>query len=150
MNPIRTLVAAIDLSSTTSEVLASARLMAEASSARVHVVHVVHDLSKYMGFYVGVESVGELQATLESEAREKTMAAVTAAFGADHQVEVKVLRGTPFSDLVAEVESIGAGLLIVGAHGRSKPEHKIFGSTAERLIKNSPCPVLVVGQHSAC
>lgn len=143
------IAAAVDLSAATAGVLAAARWMAKALQARIHVFHVVHDLSKYMGFYIGAPPVGELQATIEKEAREKLAQAAAAAFrdALDVEVELHVLRGTPFSDLCLAVERLGPELLVVGAHGAEKPEHQIFGSTAERLVKAAPCPVLVVGQR---
>ena len=35
-------------------------------------------------------------------------------------------------------------LIIVATHGTSGVEHILFGSTAEKIIRKSPCPVLVV------
>ncbi|MBX3330147.1 MAG: universal stress protein [Nitrospira sp.] len=37
-----------------------------------------------------------------------------------------------------------ADLVVVGTHGRTGLEHIMLGSTAERVIKQAPCPVLTV------
>jgi len=146
MNPIRIIVAATDLSPTGRIVLETARTLGAQLGAKVDAAHIVHDLSKYMGFYVGIGSLKDLQESLEFEARRKLQETCDSIFGKDADITVSVLKGTPYGDLVAHAMELGADLLIVGAHGLSKPEHKIFGSVAERLVKMAPCPVLVVGQ----
>lgn len=35
-------------------------------------------------------------------------------------------------------------LIVIATHGRKGLEHFIFGSTAERVVRESPCPVLTV------
>ncbi len=145
MNPIRKIVAAIDLSEASGQVLAAAREMATKLGASVEVVHVVYDLSKYMGFYIGGGSVRDLQASLEREADAKIHQVAKAAFG-ETEYQLSLIKGTPYADLVQHLAETDADLLVVGAHGLSKPEHKVFGSVAERLVKNAPCPILVVGQ----
>jgi nucleotide-binding universal stress UspA family protein len=40
-------------------------------------------------------------------------------------------------------------LVIIATHGHSGMEHILFGSTAEKVVRKAPCPVLVVrtGEH---
>ncbi len=147
MKPIRTIVTATDLSEASNELLSSAQVLGDQLGARIQVVHVVHDLSRYMGFYVGTTSLRELQESIEQEAHKRLDELCSAEFGEREGVAWEVIKGTPFADLVAHVEQVGADLIMVAAHGQSKPEHKIFGSVAERLVKHAPCPVLVVGQR---
>ncbi len=44
----------------------------------------------------------------------------------------------------AVAEEIGADLLVVGTHGRTGLDHVLVGSTAERVVRIAPCPVLAV------
>ncbi len=37
----------------------------------------------------------------------------------------------------------GCDLIVLGTHGRTGLKHLLMGSIAERVIRNSPCPVLV-------
>jgi nucleotide-binding universal stress UspA family protein len=38
-------------------------------------------------------------------------------------------------------------LLVVGSRGRTRIPRIVLGSVAERIIRSSPCPVLVVRDH---
>jgi nucleotide-binding universal stress UspA family protein len=40
-------------------------------------------------------------------------------------------------------------LVVMGTHGRRGPAHFVRGSTAERVVRHAPCPVLTVGPRAA-
>ena len=44
-------------------------------------------------------------------------------------------------------ESVGAGMIVMGTHGRTGLAHLLMGSTAERVVRTAPMPVLVVPHH---
>jgi universal stress protein A len=56
--------------------------------------------------------------------------------------EVRV--GTPFVEIVRHAREIDADLVVIGTHGRSGLAHVLLGSTAEKVVRKSPCPVLTV------
>lgn len=55
-----------------------------------------------------------------------------------------VKRGRPSSEICDTAEEIEADLIILATHGHSGLEHAILGSTAERVVRHAPCPVLTV------
>ena len=52
--------------------------------------------------------------------------------------------GRPEEGIVKAAEFKGAGLIIVGSHGRTGLKRLLMGSVAERVIGLASCPVLVV------
>ncbi len=52
--------------------------------------------------------------------------------------------GIPFVEITTYAQEEGIDLIIVATHGRTGVEHILFGSTAEKIIRKAPCPVLVV------
>lgn len=56
--------------------------------------------------------------------------------------EVRV--GSPVPEIVAAATDLKVDLLCVGTHGRTGLAHLLLGSQAERIIRESPCPVLTV------
>ncbi len=52
--------------------------------------------------------------------------------------------GIPSEKIAAVAREHGDDLVVVGTHGRTGLEHVLLGSTAERVIRGAPCPVLAV------
>ena len=58
---------------------------------------------------------------------------------------VTVVRdGTPSEEIVRYAESVGAGMLAIGTHGRTGLPRMFLGSVAERIVRTSPIPVVTV------
>jgi nucleotide-binding universal stress UspA family protein len=56
-----------------------------------------------------------------------------------------VLRfGVPWEHIVAVALDIGADVIVTGTHGRHGIAHAFYGSVAERVVQESPVPVLAV------
>ena len=52
--------------------------------------------------------------------------------------------GVPFVEIVRYARQHGIDLIVLGTHGRTGLAHALIGSTAERVIRKAPCPVLTV------
>jgi len=55
-----------------------------------------------------------------------------------------VAEGLPDELIVGTAQSRGADLIVVGSHGRTGVAKLLLGSTSERVISQTACPVLVV------
>lgn len=70
----------------------------------------------------------------------------------DHELEAAGLRvehvasdeGDPAEAIIHVANSRGASLIVMGTHQRRGMERLFRGSVAERVLRASPCPVLVV------
>jgi nucleotide-binding universal stress UspA family protein len=72
----------------------------------------------------------------------RELAAAAAAQGIS--VETLTLKGRPDSALLKAAQEQQVNLIILGSHGRTGLARLLMGSTTERVIGQSPCPVLVV------
>jgi nucleotide-binding universal stress UspA family protein len=52
--------------------------------------------------------------------------------------------GQPFAEIVDAARDGGVDLIVMGTHGRRGLPRAIMGSTAERVVRTSPVPVLTV------
>jgi universal stress protein A len=55
--------------------------------------------------------------------------------------------GTAYEEICAIARELKADLIVIATHGYTGYRHMFLGSTAERVVQHSPCPVLVVRQH---
>jgi nucleotide-binding universal stress UspA family protein len=59
-------------------------------------------------------------------------------------VSFMVWTGDPGDQIIAAAEAEGIDMLVVGSHGRGPVGRLLLGSVSEHVVRNAPCPVLVV------
>lgn len=144
MRPTPThILAAVDLSDTALSVISYAFELAQLSRARLTVLHVVHDLSYYSGAFITGKPLSTLQHELEVEARERLDTLCREACR-ERPYTADITTGRPLAEVHHAIAERGVDCLVIGAHSVDKPEHQLFGSTAERLLHQIRCPTVVV------
>jgi nucleotide-binding universal stress UspA family protein len=53
-------------------------------------------------------------------------------------------QGETWRVIAETAEELGAGLVVMGTHGRRGLPRAILGSVAEKVVRTAPCPVLTV------
>jgi nucleotide-binding universal stress UspA family protein len=56
----------------------------------------------------------------------------------------RTVRGYPADEIIKAAKDEGADLIMVGNLGRTGIERMLLGSVSEAVVRNAPCPVLVV------
>jgi nucleotide-binding universal stress UspA family protein len=52
--------------------------------------------------------------------------------------------GEPFLEIIQTARKEKVDLIVMGTHGRTGLDHVLFGSTAEKVVRKAPCPVMTV------
>lgn len=146
---MRVILVAIDFSDLSPTVMEYACSLAMACQARLLVVHVVHDLSYFTGIYHTDTPLPELQQRLEVEAHERLEALCQSQLETQVPYETVVVTGRPVVEIHHLVRQYAVDCLVLGAHSTDKPEHQLFGSTAERLLQHTACPILMIPPRQA-
>ncbi|MGF1589112.1 MAG: universal stress protein [Pleurocapsa sp.] len=60
------------------------------------------------------------------------------------EVKMKVTIGDPSTEIIDCAKEIAADLIVLPSHGRKGVSRFLLGSVAERVVRLSPCPVLVL------
>jgi universal stress protein A len=58
-----------------------------------------------------------------------------------------VRQGRSFHEIADAARTLKADLIIISTHGYTGLKHALLGSTAERVVRHAPCPVLVVRER---
>jgi nucleotide-binding universal stress UspA family protein len=92
----------------------------------------------------------ELEAHQRKVTEEGTHAVERTAVGLalDH-VTTEVLDGDPGRRLCERATEVGADAIVIGTRGRSGIKRALLGSVSDYVVRNSPCPVLVVAADDA-
>ncbi|MES3517242.1 MAG: universal stress protein [Natronomonas sp.] len=138
-----TIVACVDRSKDSSEVMIEAARLGEAFGEPVHVVHVLSreaflSLQRTnvsdTGKAVPVKRVKEIATEIAAEAIGK----------ADIEAEAVGLVGEPAEEIVNYADNHDVSYVIVGGKRRSAVGKAIFGSVAQSVLTESHQPVVVV------
>jgi nucleotide-binding universal stress UspA family protein len=57
---------------------------------------------------------------------------------------IHAIKGRPFEEICRLAPEIDIDLIVIATRGNTGLKHLLLGSTAERVVRYSPCPVLVV------
>ena len=147
MNPIRRILAATDLSGPSRHAVDRAVRLADETGARLAALHVVGQgavdgLRRMLG-----EDTPEVEARILDEARgalDRLLAELVATRSVSAEARVAV--GVIVGEIVAQAEAEDADLLVLGARGEGFLRHLLLGTTAERLLRKTNRPVLLVRQ----
>jgi nucleotide-binding universal stress UspA family protein len=134
------------------QVIHTAVSLAGALNAKLALVHVV-DLSVAGAAAAPLEAGAGPIATQEIvEAQEQSGQAFLGRIAAQFPggaMETLLREGAPASDIVAAAQEWQADLIVVGTHGRGGLGRLVLGSVAESVLRDAPCPVLVVRHGTA-
>ena len=138
---VKTILVATDFSETSYQAFDHARELAEKFGATLILVHVEENrLPPLILEYTDVD-LAEILEHQKDRARQQ-LAEVAPRLGEDVQIEVAV--GTPHTEIVRLAAEREVDLIVIATHGRGVVSHAILGSTAERVLRHAPCPVLIV------
>lgn len=133
-----------DFSDCSAEAARVARLLAERFGSRIVVLHVLDEPAALDPMFRGDVPLELLRGRMEQFARENMDAFLASHFSGFENVEPMLAAGIPYREIIKKARECGAGLIVIGTHGRTGVEHVIFGSTAEKVVRMAPCPVLSV------
>ncbi len=134
------ILAGVDLSDESQQVLQRAKAMASASGAKLSVVHIVEPLTFAYGGDIPVD-LSEIQEQLHKQATEQ-LSTLTQPFDISDQ-DRHVLVGQPISEIHDLAENLNVDLIVVGSHGR-KGLALLLGSTANGVLHGAKTDVLAV------
>ena len=138
---VDTMLVAVDFSDTATE---AARWAIDvfAPSARVALLHVIDppDRPRFARDRLPPEG------TFEDIAREHATARLrelTETLGRT-DIRTEIRTGKPYEQVAAVATEMGATMVVIGPHGDRPRPAKFLGTTADRIARTSPVPVLVV------
>lgn len=143
MPTLKTLLLPVDFSDGSAAAAAMARTLAELAGARVHVLHVVTEVTDRSRRHLPVELVERFVREVQSLA-ETNMKDFVERQLAGLDVASEILVGDGWEDIVRRADELGADLIVIATHGKRGLERLFVGSTTEQVMRHARVPVLSV------
>lgn len=144
MRSIQKIVVATDFSDCSVEACAYALTLARKFDAALLVLHVINEPVDLRGFYVPHISFDQLEKEIADGAASMLETFCKENLQDFSNYTTAIVSGVPYEEIIRTAQEQDATLIVIGTHGRSGLDHLIFGSTAERVVRNAPCPVLTI------
>jgi nucleotide-binding universal stress UspA family protein len=139
----RNVLLATDFSTAAREAAEHAAAVASTGKATLHLLHVVEEFAYWESFNLKHFPSQAVFEELESNAR-IALEDLAKEEGIGPDAVTHVRHGKPFLEIIRAARDLEADILVIGSHGQSGLSETLFGSTAEKVVRKSPCAVLVV------
>ena len=133
-----------DFSEASRQALRYATAFAQPCGSEVTLVHVIEP-SPYPEF--GYAHIPAKEAGLKRDAHKKLESQCEELVRAGVKASSLIRSGSAFHEIAEQARDASADLIVIATHGRGAIAHAFLGSTAERVVRHAPCPVLVVRER---
>jgi len=140
---LKKLLVPTDFSDTSKKAVQYALRFAEQFGCEIALLYVVEPATPMIGAPLGVELFTEKDEFSMAEKDLAVLAAEAHTNGA-HSVNSFVRVGHAPNEITKAAKELDVDLIVIGTHGYTSWRHFCIGSTAERVVRTAPCPVLVV------
>lgn len=118
--------------------------LARTYSAKLYVIHVLHDPFSLKGWNLSMPPVEEEYQRLFHETRKEIAAIVDSERKKGTRVKQLVRAGDPQKEIFKTVKTEKIDLIVMLAHEAGRLEHFLFGRSNEEIVRKMPCSVLLV------
>jgi nucleotide-binding universal stress UspA family protein len=145
MFPFKKIMCATDFSDASYEALQTAVEMVKYMDAELFIVHV---LPKVHGIppdpLYAFEGPEEYERLLKADAEQQLQKVIAERVPKEVKSQTVIRQDDAAEGIRRVAEEIGAEVMVIATHGRTGWRHLVFGSVAERVIREAHCPVLVI------
>jgi nucleotide-binding universal stress UspA family protein len=118
--------------------------LAEKYGADLQLLHVVEPIAMPVDFAWGTYSYPDIEKQLSGHV-EKTLESIIAEQIPENlKVISAIAHGKSWREIITFARANEIDLIVMATHGMSGFSHALYGSTAEKVIRKAPCPVLTV------
>jgi nucleotide-binding universal stress UspA family protein len=137
-----TVVCAVDFSPSSTRALDYAASIARKAGGRLVLLHALEWFDEEIEA-LPADATSRRPAATEEDARQG-LEELLSADALACRPELLIGRGPAHEEVLRTISKYHAGLVVLGVHGRNILDRTLFGSTTERLVRESPCLVLTV------
>lgn len=142
---IKKILVPLDFSANSITLIKKASKVAGELGAELEIIHVVESLAPYMGFaipHIPLDSMGK---DLNAYAEKKMESFLEENLPDNTPHRAQVISGNDAAtEIIRYAEENACDLIIIATQGYKGLPKFIFGSVAERVLKQAHCPVMTV------
>lgn len=134
----------VDFSEYSKMALDYAVQFAKQFNSELTLIYVIEPIVYPSDFGLGQIPINQVDFEIQSRAEEELQKLIKEKIPAEVKANYVVKTGKPFLEIINTAKECDCDLIIIATHGHTGIEHILFGSTAEKVVRKSPVPVLTV------
>jgi universal stress protein A len=141
---LKKILVPVDFSDASKKALKYAFRFAEQFDCEIVLLHVLEPVSPTVGSPLVLEVFLDAEDPLST--MEKKLAALSAQSHNNdaNSISSTIRTGHAPNEITKAAKDLDIDLIVIATHGYTSSRHLCIGSTAERVVRSAPCPVLVV------
>ena len=141
---IKKVLVPIDFSDYSKSALKYAVNFAKSFNAEIILIYVVEPVIYPPDFSMGQIAMPSINTEWDDRAKDELQKLAKYEITGVTSVKTIIKTGKPFVEIIETAKEENVDLIIIASHGHSGVEHILFGSTAEKVVRKAPCPVLTL------
>ncbi len=141
---IKKVLVPIDFSDYSKSALRYAVNFAKSFNAEIILIYVVEPIIYPPDFSMGQIAMPTINTDWDNRAKEELDKLAKNEITNNGKVKTIIKTGKPFAEIIETAKEEDIDLIIISTHGHSGVEYILFGSTAEKVVRKAPCPVLTL------
>ena len=141
---MKTILAPVDSSPTSNDVIAAAAALAKDVGGRLVLLTVVQPPVFTAEYSVMMDNIAEITAIGERAAASHLTKLEKTVERAGVSVETVQQSGAPVTHIIEQAEKYQADYIVMGSHGHTAFYDLLVGSTTHGVMKRARCPVVIV------
>jgi universal stress protein A len=110
--------------------------------AELFLIYVIEPVIYPPDFSMGQIAIPAIDGEIDKRAFDELQNLAKNEIPADVKCKCIIRTGKPYMEIIETAKEEDIDLIIIASHGHTGVEHILFGSTAEKVVRKAPCPVL--------
>lgn len=144
MIEITNILVPIDFSEYSKNALRYSIEFSESKGSTLHLLNVIEPMMYPSDFSTGEIVIPAPQIDVEHKFDDEMKNLKESLVPAELSCVTVMRTGKPFLEIINYASEKDIDLIIIATHGHTGVEHLLFGSTAEKVVRKAPCPVLTL------
>lgn len=140
----RNILALIDFSGTSSQVVTRAGDLALFYDAKCWLIHVATPDPEFVGYEVGPQYIRDSRAEVLREEHHKLQAFKAELLQKNIDCETLLVQGQTNATILHEIDKLRIDMVVLGSHGRTRLYDLLVGSVCEFMLRNCSVPMVII------
>lgn len=138
------LLAVIDFSETTENLVQKVEEVAHSLSAEVWLLHVAEPKPSFVGYQIGPKYMRDARSEMYHGEHRRIQEIADRLRSAGLDATALLVQGATVDTILTEAAKLGVDMIVLGLHGRGIMHRLGEGDVTEGVLRKSVCPVFVV------